>query len=270
MQLTRYNQTDKQLHALCQIIAKANRTFVPKKEDDSHTNLYYDSLAHRILGRWFELNNLRILMTLNLESQCFEIVDDRQQVHTSVSFASKSSASIESELEQALKGLGIDTKSFQDAMHYHIPDYDFATNHGNSISQEALAEWGMIRSMANDAAHRFIGHVQTKAEVRIWPHHFDTGIYTEVNNKLGIGFGLAMKDNMVGAPYFYVTGYPSDGKIDYEDLHTIGQGEWIVNDDWKGAVLSLNHLNDRSDYETRNIINEYINEAVRYFLSVSE
>ncbi|MFT6215316.1 MAG: hypothetical protein ACJAS3_001715 [Roseivirga sp.] len=46
-----YTQTDQQLHWLCQILAKTNRTYAPKKEDDSHTHLYFDSLDHRIYGR---------------------------------------------------------------------------------------------------------------------------------------------------------------------------------------------------------------------------
>ncbi|MFT5886141.1 MAG: hypothetical protein ACI9IP_002605 [Arcticibacterium sp.] len=42
--MTGYTQTDQQLHWLSQIIAKANRTYVPAEEDDSHTNLYFNAL----------------------------------------------------------------------------------------------------------------------------------------------------------------------------------------------------------------------------------
>jgi len=43
-----YIKVDQYLHQLVQVIAKANRTFVQEKEDDSHTNLYFDSLGEKI------------------------------------------------------------------------------------------------------------------------------------------------------------------------------------------------------------------------------
>lgn len=53
-----YNHIDQHIYQLSQIIAKANRTFVQKKADDSHINLFYDSLSHRIYGRWIKSKNI--------------------------------------------------------------------------------------------------------------------------------------------------------------------------------------------------------------------
>jgi hypothetical protein len=50
-------------------VAKANRTFLPKKEDDSHTNLSFDTLGRRIAGRCIEAANREILFTLNFANQ---------------------------------------------------------------------------------------------------------------------------------------------------------------------------------------------------------
>lgn len=36
---------EEKIHQLAQIIAKANRTLVPAQADDSHSNLYFDSLS---------------------------------------------------------------------------------------------------------------------------------------------------------------------------------------------------------------------------------
>ena len=47
-----YTYADQKLHFLTQVIAKANRSYVPTKPDDSHTNLYFDTLDNRIVGRW--------------------------------------------------------------------------------------------------------------------------------------------------------------------------------------------------------------------------
>ena len=75
-----YTATDQQLHWLCQVIAKANRTFVPAKEDDSHTNLYFDFLGNRITGRWIQTESDKVLFTLNLTNLDFEIINSSQQV----------------------------------------------------------------------------------------------------------------------------------------------------------------------------------------------
>ena len=65
------------------------------------------------------------------------------------------------------------------------------------------------------------------SEVRIWPHHFDTGIYLEVNSKLGIGFGWAMADKMIDQPYFYFTPYGLNGhKLLTENLEDPEHGFW--------------------------------------------
>ena len=57
--------------------------------------------------------------------------------------------------------------------------------------------------------------LQTNVEARIWPHHFDTGIYAMPNEDIGLGFGLAMNDGLVGEPYFYLAAYKSEGAIDF-------------------------------------------------------
>ena len=74
-------------------------------------------------------------------------------------------------------------------------------------------------------------------------HHFDTDIYIEPSAKIGIGFGLAMEDSLVGAPYFYFSGYGLNGyTIDYTNFQVLEIGKWIVKENWKGAVLPLQEL----------------------------
>ncbi len=43
-----YNNSDRQIHWLSQVMAKANRAYVPEQKDDSHTNLYFDAPEKRI------------------------------------------------------------------------------------------------------------------------------------------------------------------------------------------------------------------------------
>jgi len=52
-----YPQADQLLHELSQLLAKFNRSYLPKKEDDSHTNLGVDFLSKRIYSRWAQMEN---------------------------------------------------------------------------------------------------------------------------------------------------------------------------------------------------------------------
>ena len=79
-----YLKTDQQLHWLSQLIARANRSFVPEQTDDSHTNLYFDSLGDRIVGRWITTEKGLLLLTLKLSTLHIEWLDADHQ--TVVSF----------------------------------------------------------------------------------------------------------------------------------------------------------------------------------------
>ncbi len=101
-----------------------------------------------------------------------------------------------------------------------------------------------MRKNANQACYDLLGYLQCESEVRIWPHHFDTGIYTPINDQLGIGFGLAMRDEMVGAPYLYFSAYGlNDHTLDYAEFEPLTNGHWI-NQDWKGAVLPFDYFQE--------------------------
>lgn len=55
-----------------------------------------------------------------------------------------------------------------------------------------------------------------------------------------------MEDSIVGAPYFYYSGYGLNGyTIDYEKFKVLEIGKWIVQENWKGAVLPLQDLEDK-------------------------
>ncbi|MBE9517207.1 MAG: hypothetical protein IMY68_01520, partial [Bacteroidetes bacterium] len=78
-----YTKVDQHLHLLCQVIGKANRTFVPEKTDESHTNLYFDSWGNKILGRWIQSGSGTILVALDLNTLQFEVLNSsRKQILT--------------------------------------------------------------------------------------------------------------------------------------------------------------------------------------------
>jgi hypothetical protein len=257
-----YNNIDQRIHQLCQILTKANRTFVPKQADDSHTNLYFDSISQRIYGHWIAGNKGKIIFSLNLGTFHFEWMNDELKVIQSHSILNKTSTEIEKGIAEVLSEIGLQENGFRNELHFEIAVYPFLNDAFTILDANHLKEWKAYRALANHASLDLLGIVQATSEIRIWPHHFDTGIYTEINNNLAIGFGLAMEDSMVGTPYFYYSAYGLNGyDIDYSNVSNLTTGKWFI-DDWKGAVLPLTGLkNDDSD-----IISIFIKEVTQWFL----
>ena len=108
--------------------------------------------------------------------------------------------------------------------------------------------------------------MQGDEEVRIWPHHFDTGVYFEQNYKVGLGFGFAMDDDMVGEQYFYIAGYHLRSNFNYDDRASLSSGRWIVDEDWKGAVLPISALQGKAYDEKLAMINTFIREVAGWYM----
>lgn len=261
-----YNKTDQQLHWLSQTIAKANRTYVTTKPDDSHTNLYYDILDNRIVGRWINNGSDTIMLTLNLESLHFEWLNSAKEVIQSVASIGKVTSDIENELAAGLSNLHLKQAGFTNELHFQIPDYSFKGEVIQAINEDNMHQWKTYRKLANVLCGLVLGYLELEGEIRIWPHHFDTGIYVEMNKKMGIGFGLAMEDSMAGAPYFYLSGYHIHKTLTYNDLPALAEGRWEIGEHWKGAILPINELSSGIFEENRDSISNYLKRSINWYL----
>lgn len=262
-----YIKTDQQLHQLSQIIAKANRTFVQNKSDDSHINLYCDPVRERLLGRWIKTNDKKIILGLDLNAFQFDIIHDRRQVVHEFPIEGKTTAQLESEIAVALAKLGLDATGFTDELHFEITDYPFKNDVFVNLSETGLQQWKKFRKLANEVSLHLLGYLQSEGEIRIWPHHFDTGVYTEVNDHIGIGFGLAMADGMEVSPYFYLSGYAlGDKELNFDHLPKLNAGRWEIGEDWKGSILPLDHLHTLKENDLSEAIYDFIIGGCKLYL----
>lgn len=256
-----YNDTDIRLHLLSQLIAKAGRTYVPKQADDSHTNLYFDSLGNRLMGRWIDSPKGKVILSLNLETLCFEWLSASMRLISEVETLGATYPEIEKKLAKQPGQLGLPTVGFSKPLHFEITDYPIAHEAVDVLIDDGLAEWKFYRGLANDTCGWLLGHLQQTSEIRIWPHHFDTGIYFEPNERIGIGYGLAMEDPMADSPYLYFTGHALKGKLNYDNLPTLDVGRWELSESWKGAILPLVDLEESEDYSVTDFVESFLRLA---------
>jgi len=262
--LTDYYSSDQQLHWLTQTLAKVNRSFVPKASDDSHTNFYFDLAVSRICGRWIENADHKCLLSINLIDQSFELFDKYYNSMWLVSSAGKSIQEVEGQLSSGLEELGFSNQNWNDPMHYDIPNYDLGKGPIERLNEAQIKVWANFRALANYASLDLLGSTQAQSEIRIWPHHFDTGVYFQLSEELGIGFGLAMKDEMAGDAYFYLTAYSDSHEFDYSAFKSDDDWEW-KSGEWKGALLKLESIENQSQASALSIINRFSISALEQF-----
>ncbi|MBS1518191.1 MAG: hypothetical protein JSS91_08890 [Bacteroidetes bacterium] len=258
-----YIKTDQQIHQLSQTIAKFNRSYAIKKEDDSHTSLALDQIGNRLLGRWVDSSEGNVILALTFDKLRFEIFNDSMKSLFSVDIGGKTQFQAEEDIISFLPQIGLSAESFSKPLHFEIPDYDFIHDTYFRFKENELNElnqWIHSRALANDACGWLNIHLRTDCEVRIWPHHFDTGIYVEPNKNTGIGFGLAMQDGIVNNPYYYFSGYGLNGhNMNFDLTGKLKYGSWIITENWKGAVLKLSEAN-------RETVKEFLLEVTQWYL----
>jgi hypothetical protein len=262
-----YNQVDQRLHLLCQVIGKANRTYVPEKPDESHTNLYFDPWGNKILGRWIQSGSGSVLFTLNLKTLQYEVLNASRKPVLKVPSLGKTMEDIESEFEALLPKAGLDPAGFRTPMPHPIPDYPFGNKPQRVIDAQALDQWKYFRKLANQTCYHFLGYAQAFSDVRIWPEHFDTGMYFEYAGNMGIGFGFAMEDSMVGEPYFYMAGYPKYGSLVFENLPLSPAWKWELGEHWKGVVLPVSGLEKAAYQQTEKILGKYFKHNFDWYVN---
>lgn len=160
----------------------------------------------------------------------------------------------------------METKDIFLPLHYEIPDYQFSRIDDDGWSATGLKDWMYYRNLANQACVLKLGYLQTESDIRIWPHHFDTGIFSQVSQDFGLGFGLAMENTMAGEPYFYMAGYNGESPISYHNPAPLTAGKWEIGEYWKGALLPLSTLSQLSGNEALGKTKAFIKETVDWFL----
>lgn len=261
-----YNNLDQILHLLSQVLAKASANLIPEEIDYSHTNLQLDPIEKRIFSRWIYSGKNKYCLVLNLKYFSFEWLDSEFQQVDTLKINGKTIDEIEKDvLASWTRKFDVDQK-FETSLKYEMPDYSFAKVPFETITEHQLSSWLIIRSLANYSCEKFLKYLNAFHEVRIWPHHFDTGVYSEVNEDLGLGFGLAMKDELVGDSYFYISGYGLTKELQLKNLPILTDGEW-KNNDWKGAVLPLSPLKQLSIQNQIEKINKFVLETSRWYIS---
>ncbi len=219
------------MHLAAQYLAAAGISFVAKKDDDSHTNLGFSIETSRMETHPLSENG----DILSLDYKNFSLNWRSENGSTSFPLDGVTHADVLSWLKESSKTFL--NKSYAYELHYDLPyeisdDFKFELDDTNR-----LAELLQLRILAQSTLQEILNEGNLESPIRVWPHHFDSGAYANLDKDIAIGFGLAVPDTMCTEHYFYISGYKAHAALSTEGFSALSNGKW-KNDGFKGAVLS--------------------------------
>ena len=246
----------KMIHLAAQYLATAGISFLEKKEDDSHSNLGFDT-KNGYLETW-PLNDNGCKIALGYKQFSLHWLTNnttRMTLHLN----GKSHADIVQWMDEVTTALGR-TDPYSYALHYELP-YGTMTDDFTFIKppQEELSKMLEYRKIAQLALENVVRKMALSTTIRVWPHHFDTGGYEMIStgNATGVGFGMAIPDTMIDDFYLYTSGYKNHDGIDTSTFDAITYGSWM-NEGFKGAVLPMKNVDEAKAIT-------FFNESIRKY-----
>lgn len=146
----------------------------------------------------------------------------------------------------------------RDLPHHPVAD-------GATITLDGPAAVELSRHLANTdctlRAER--GALAGASPVSFWPHHLDIAMLWVIDEGAdpetapSINLGMALGDEAIAEPYWYVTPWPPPDPAQLSDLAT---GEWNT-DGWVGALLRSDDMPGQAEAQDR-LLSDFIEGAV--------
>ena len=230
----------RQWHWAAQYLAMAAKTYLTAREDDSQTNLSFGTPPNCLATHPLSGENNRLL--LHLESGLLELENCKQPA---LFLENKSHEEVCQYLKDVFESAGYPVQ-YRFELHYSLP----------YLLEGSFEEWAKdpfmidLRTQAHrvlEEVSRLLGFCQ---EIRIWPHHFDSGAFGPCDQIPGLffGIGLAIPDEAIDCHYYYLSAYFESKIVEPPAECLLAAGEW-TQAEFKGALLAVNSEEIRKDEE---------------------
>lgn len=222
-----------------QYLAAASISFLKKEADDSHTNLGFSTEDGCLSTR--PLNASGDVLALNYNT--FSLEWRSTNARETFRLDGSTHEEVVRWLERMTQNSDLD-KAYSYAFHYE-PTYSMTSGFTfKLVDPGRLRELMHFRILAQLVLRSFLEEQKLTSEIRIWPHHFDTGAFASFQDDSGraVGLGLSIPDTVVNDFYFYISVYEGHDALDTSSFTELTQGEWRSTG-FKGAVLPATGTN---------------------------
>ncbi len=241
------------IHLAVQYLAAAGISFIPKRADDSHTNLGFSTDDNRF--ETWSLNDYGSKLGFDLAK--FELNWISNSEIRILTLDGCSHTQVLEWISQTCSAFKLKSP-YNYKLHYELP-YPISDDYIFKTDKEVLTREIRMRSLAHKVLSQFLLQHLLISDIRTWPHHFDTGIFFQLPDKsdVSIGMGLAVPDYAVDDYYFYASGYKGGESLDTTDFAALEHGKWL-QEGFQGAVLPADELDQRTALE-------FLNSAIEVF-----
>lgn len=233
-----------QLHYAAQVVSAVGRKFLPKQEDDSHTNLGWmvelGALTSRMAG-----DEQPFRAALEFDEFRLVLLDEENHYLSTQPLDGMTMDDAYAWLASAIaERTGSAVKQDLSALHYELPSDGLAQGgtfmRGHISGVRELGRWFANAELLFQKFRRQGG---AEAEIRCWPHHFDLAGSLALGGGKSIGVGLSPGDASYAEPYLYVSPWPYPKRKTWPELTT---GAWHT-EGFVAAVLTGTELVGISD-----------------------
>lgn len=232
-------------HQVIQFLALAGKYLTTEKADDSHTNIIFDTDRNWFIGQTLANGHYLAIDAIELDMM---ILNSESKILNKFALEGKTKAKIFKWMKTMLFGVGINVDDMKMEMHYELEEHPLDRGAFVTFDDiDGFEENVIFRHNAELVLKEVLEQMGQKVDIRIWPHHFDTGALIPVEyGKDGellkyIGLGFAIPDDMIDVPYFYLSFWSKDKIADLENPEELLVGKWMTPK-WNGAVLTQNDI----------------------------
>ncbi len=248
--------TIEQIHLAAQYLAAAGISFLDKKEDDSHTNLGWEVDTNRLTTHSFGNDNNQV--GLNFLSANLEWLINGKAEST-INLQTSTHLEILNWLNSQVQKHNID-RAYHYDFHYELPYPSISEDYKFQIDNKESKVYAEELNHAQVSFESFLSENNLKSPIRVWPHHFDMGVYTQLDEtgNTFLAAGLAIPDTLVDGLYYYSSGYKDGKEIVTKTFTGIDKGDW--RSDWDGATLASEGVDVKA---AKNFLNQTKEQFVK-------
>lgn len=225
------NQALGQLHHATQFVAMAGKAFLSHLDDDSHNNMFWDANHNAQVGRTIR-GKQNFNVALLIKDFALAFIDNDNEIVDHQPLDGMTMTQTMEWMKAKLEEQGKDINLYKWDLHYDIPVYPYDEQPYQKPADEVLSDIAAYRTNANAILGNIAMKFDGASEVRIWPHHYDTGIYIpyekddDGKDTKGIFAGWNMADEHVDEPYYYITFFPYKQVKLHQLPALISKGYW--------------------------------------------
>ena len=246
-----------QVHHAAQLATAMGISYLPRRSDDSHTNLEWLS-ATGVLASRVVPGDPPFRIGVRVADLALCMLSGGDRLLGTIPLHGRTIDEAASWIRERIVDSHADASRFTLARHYVIPhhpvDDGAPFNAGDRASFEQLAAWFELGAST-------LGRVRAAnegSEIRCWPHHFDIATLITLAPPRTVGVGLEPGDVYYDEPYFYVNMRPEPPR-DALTAPLAGGGTWHTRE-WIGAVLPGSRISDAAP--VREQVDAFLDSAV--------